>query len=107
MEGVGSYKIRAAKGESLYKPVITLVYTSLSGSNTWALYKCVPEHIRERFDVELVAQDNSVNYYGTVMNSDVVVVTGNYNLDKKLFNPDQIVIDLCARFPLEKYGVCR
>ncbi len=105
LEGVGSYKIRAAKGEYLYKPVITLVYTSLSGSNTWALYKCVPEYIKEQFDVELVVQDNSANYYGTVMNSDVVVVTeGNYNLDKKLFNPDQIVIDLWHGFPLKSMG---
>ena len=105
LEGVGSYKIRAAKGEYLYKPVITLVYTSLSGSNTWALYKCVPEYIKGRFDVELVVQDNSANYYGTVMNSDVVVVTeGNYNLDKKLFNPDQIVIDLWHGFPLKSMG---
>jgi len=87
------------------KKKICLVYTNLSGSNTIALYKLIPEDIREEFDIKLLKQDLSQEYFKELIDSDAVVVTeGNYLLDKNKFNEKQLVIDTWHGFPLKAMG---
>lgn len=84
---------------------ITLVYTSYSGSNTVALYKKMPKEIKNEYVVELIQQQSTSNYVQNLVSSDVVVLTeGNYFLNKKKFNPNQLIIDLWHGFPLKAMG---
>ena len=105
LRGVDVYREMIASNKPLYRPLITLVQTSYSGCNARALFKNIPERVARQFTVELIKQSNSLEYYSKVMNSDVVVVTeGNYNLNKSMCNPNQIVVDLWHGFPLKAMG---
>ncbi|ONG88279.1 hypothetical protein BKK40_22810 [Bacillus cereus] len=84
---------------------ITLVYTSNSGSNTIALYKNIPSKLKDEYKIELIQQEMTDEYIQKMLSSDVVVITeGNYFLNKKMFNPEQIIIDLWHGFPLKAMG---
>ncbi|ACJ34929.1 CDP-glycerol glycerophosphotransferase family protein [Anoxybacillus flavithermus] len=87
------------------KKNISLVYTNLSGMNTVALYKLIPENIKDEFNVKLIKQNLSSEYFKQLMDSDVVVVTeGNYLLNKKELNKSQLVVDTWHGFPLKAMG---
>lgn len=87
------------------RPKVSLVYTSVSGSNTIALYKHVPKRILEHLDVHLVCQTTNKEFVETIASSDVVVITeGNYHFNKADLNPNQVVIDLWHGFPLKTIG---
>ncbi|MGE7272711.1 CDP-glycerol:glycerophosphate glycerophosphotransferase [Brevibacillus panacihumi] len=87
------------------KQKITLVYTSLSGANTIALYKMAPYHILNKYDVRLIPQQITEEYLMKIAESDVVVITeGNYPIDKKILNKKQVVVDLWHGFPMKKMG---
>lgn len=87
------------------KKNISLVYTNLSGMNTVAMYKLMPENIKDEFNVKLIKQNLSPEYFKQLMDSDVVVVTeGNYLLSKKELNKNQLVVDTWHGFPLKAMG---
>ncbi|ARO64138.1 Uncharacterized protein B5E39_1701 [Bacillus cereus] len=87
------------------KKKITLVYTSNSGSNTIALYKNIPSKVKDKHTIELIRQEMTDEYIQKIVSSDVVVITeGNYFLNKKMFNPQQIIIDLWHGFPMKAMG---
>ncbi|HDR6273082.1 bifunctional glycosyltransferase/CDP-glycerol:glycerophosphate glycerophosphotransferase [Bacillus cereus group sp. MYBK40-2] len=85
------------------KPKILLTYRNFSGCNTLALYKSIPNNIRQHFDIELIlVNDVSNEYTKKIIESDIVVTTNmEYNFNKQQFNPNQIVIDLWHGFPLK------
>lgn len=80
---------------------ISLVYNSHSGSNTIALFKLMPSHIRERYEVQLVRFTGGFRHQLEILDSDLVVTThGNQCLD-----PDQLQLDLWHGFPLKAIGL--
>ncbi|NSW90067.1 MAG: CDP-glycerol glycerophosphotransferase family protein [Firmicutes bacterium] len=99
LAGVNDYKKRATS------KVITLVNTNYSGSNNIAMYKLIPEKIKDKYYVELVNQDNSYSFFYKIITSNVVITTeGNYHFNKELFNRKQLVIDLWHGFPIKSMG---
>ncbi|MGZ0051797.1 CDP-glycerol glycerophosphotransferase family protein [Brevibacillus gelatini] len=87
------------------KPKITLIYTSLSGANTIALYKMAPDHVLNNYDVRLIPQQITEEYLTEIAKSDVVVITeGNYPIDKEILNKKQVVIELWHGFALKTMG---
>jgi len=88
-----------------HKKEVSLVYTNNSGSNTFALYKMLPESINEQFSVNLLKQTNSQDYLDKIIKSDVLVITeGNIIINKNDYNPKQKIIDLWHGFPLKAMG---
>lgn len=85
------------------QPKILLTYRNLSGCNTLALYKSIPNNILQHFDVEFVLVNDVTNEYTKkIIESDIVITTNmEYNFNKQQFNPNQIVIDLWHGFPLK------
>ncbi|CAI9385716.1 MULTISPECIES: CDP-glycerol glycerophosphotransferase family protein [Bacillaceae] len=87
------------------KKKILLVKTNNSGSNTLALFKDIPEVIKNNFDIELVTQNTSENYQYKVKNADILVLTeANVTIRKKYANTNQIIIELWHGFPLKSMG---
>ncbi|KFZ32214.1 hypothetical protein JS44_14930 [Anoxybacillus flavithermus] len=71
------------------------------------MYKLIPEDIKDEFDIKLLKQDLSQEYFKELIDSDAVVVTeGNYLLDKI-----SLMKTTCYRYmawvPIESYGFCR
>jgi len=99
INGVQRYKLKnKAKN-------ITLVNTNYSGSNSYAMFKLMPEHIKDKYFIEKMDQNNNNDFINTIASSDVVVVTeGNYHFNKNIINKNQIVIDLWHGFPLKAMG---
>lgn len=99
INGVQRYKLKnKAKN-------ITLVNTNYSGSNSYAMFKLMPEHIKDKYFIEIMDQNNSNDFINAIVSSDVVVVTeGNYHFNKNIINKNQIVIDLWHGFPLKAMG---
>ncbi|WP_163144142.1 CDP-glycerol glycerophosphotransferase family protein [Bacillus sp. 22-7] len=84
---------------------ISLIYTNFSGSNSIALYKNIPDIIKNEYNIELLKQTNEEDFYTKIINSDMVITTeGNFILDKKYYYPDQKVIELWHGFPLKSMG---
>ena len=82
------------------KDLITMVYRTYSGSNTVALYKLMPEKVAERFDIKLVMQDNSEEYFKALGESRMIVTThGGFKSSS-----DQICVDLWHGVPLKTIG---
>ncbi|MBE6044716.1 MAG: glycosyltransferase [Clostridium thermopalmarium] len=89
----------------LTKKQVTLVYRTYSGSNTIALYKLIPEYIKNKYNVNLIKETNTQEYLERIYYSDLVVTThGNYLLDKRKLNKKQKVIDLWHGFPIKAIG---
>lgn len=87
------------------KKRIILVQRSNSGSNTYSIYKHMPEYIKESYDVKLVRENNSEEYIKLLLNSDVVVCThGNYIIRKEYKNPKTKVVDLWHGLPTKTIG---
>lgn len=88
------------------KKKISLVYTSLSGSNTIALYKTSNRYIKNsKYDIDLVPGDMSARSINAICDSDIAVFTeGNYPLKSKPRKNMPIVIDLWHGFPLKAMG---
>jgi CDP-glycerol glycerophosphotransferase (TagB/SpsB family) len=101
LNGVNRYKNRV----TLKRKNISLVYTSLSGSNTIALYKLASKYIREKYNISLVLGDLSSESIEAISNSDVAIFTdGNFPLKSKYKDKLPIVIDLWHGFPLKAMG---
>jgi|GEM_PF-200621 len=84
---------------------ITLVNTSYSGSNNIAMWKLVPEYIKDKYYIEIIQQSHNSEYFNKIMSSDVVIMTeGNYHFNKDVFNKEQLVIDLWHGFPFKAMG---
>jgi len=76
---------------------ISLIRSNNSGSNTFALYKMIPEKIMEKYNVVLINENNKEkNYYLDLIKSKLVVHThSNY------FDSTQINVHLWHGFPLK------
>lgn len=83
------------------KPRIALVYNSHSGSNTLALYKLIPNDLREHYDVRLVKQTSGFEFQVEMLDSDLVVTTHGQT---RLF-PIQPNLELWHGFPLKALGL--
>lgn len=85
------------------KPKVLLTYRNFSGCNTLALYKNIPNHVKENFEVEFVLGDTiTEEYTKKITESDIIITTNmEYPFNKDDFNPKQIVIDLWHGFPLK------
>lgn len=65
----------------------------------------MPKDIKAEFDIRLIKQNLSSEYFKEIIESDAVIVTeGNYLLDKKKFNGKQLVVDTWHGFPLKAMG---
>lgn len=93
-------------GPVLYKkkPKIILTYREFSGCNTLALYKSVPDHIRQSCNVELVSgKEMTAEYVRKIEESDIVVTTNmEYPFGRYNYDPGKIVLDLWHGFPLKR-----
>ena len=82
------------------KDLITMVYRKYSGYNTVALYKIIPEKFDERFQIKLVIQENSEEYFKALGESRMIVTThGGFKSSS-----DQICVDLWHGVPLKTIG---
>ena len=105
LDGVIEYKQKNRMEISTLKKTVSLVYMNLSGSNTVALYKLMPQCIKNKYYIQLVKYEKSYDYYRKIIDSDLILITeANYLLKKELFNKNQIVIDLWHGFPLKAMG---
>lgn len=88
-----------------FKKVILLIHKDYSGSNTYALYKKIPQHIKEKFDVKIIRQTLDYNYVRMVMEADIIITTeANVAIPKEVYNGNQIIIDLWHGFPIKSMG---
>ncbi|SHH27377.1 CDP-glycerol glycerophosphotransferase, TagB/SpsB family [Thermosyntropha lipolytica DSM 11003] len=102
LEGIPNYRLGKFNFD---KRKIALVYTNLSGSNTIALYKMMPKKIRDKYDISIIQQNMSANFYSTILSSDLAIFTeGNYPFIKKFHINRPIVIDLWHGFPIKAMG---
>jgi CDP-glycerol glycerophosphotransferase (TagB/SpsB family) len=84
---------------------MVLVARNSSGSNTYALSKTIPEAIADAFEVELLQQQETPEFQEKVKAADVLVITeANIKYNKKLYNPNQLIIDTWHGFPLKAMG---
>ena len=76
---------------------IVLIMSNNSGSNTYALYKMIPDEINKKYEVVLINEKNrDNNYYLDLFESKLVVHThSNY------FDDTQINVQLWHGFPLK------
>ncbi|SDC11938.1 CDP-glycerol glycerophosphotransferase, TagB/SpsB family [Terribacillus halophilus] len=112
----GTWKIDQLKREAPYRPEeqsisptgrkkLVMVARNSSGSNTYALAKHIPEAIHESFDAELLQQQETQEYQEKVKAADVLIITeANIRHNKKLYNPNQLIIDTWHGFPLKAMG---
>jgi len=78
------------------KKKITLFKTSSSGSNTFILYKNIPDQIKHKYEIRL-ADLKDIRTDPTIVQSDVFITThGEYPS-----SPDKINIELWHGFPLK------
>jgi len=89
------------QGAASSRPRIALVYNSHSGSNTLALYKLTPDHLRVKYDVRLVRQTSGFEFQVEMLDSDLVVTTHG---QPRLF-PAQPNLELWHGFPLKAMGL--
>lgn len=76
---------------------ISLLVENNSGSNTLALYKLMPEYIREKYDIRFLAKsDTDRGYYYDLITSKMVVSTHDMAYDR-----DQLNIQLWHGCPLK------
>lgn len=84
---------------------LVMVARNSSGSNTYALAKHIPESIHDTFDVELLQQQETQEFQEKVKAAEVLVITeANIKHNKKLYNPNQLIIDTWHGFPLKAMG---
>ncbi|PAD22771.1 CDP-glycerol glycerophosphotransferase family protein [Terribacillus saccharophilus] len=84
---------------------LVMVARNSSGSNTYAMAKHIPDSIQEAFDVELLQQQETQEFQEKVKAADVLVITeANIKHKKKLYNPNQLIIDTWHGFPLKAMG---
>ncbi|WP_448163016.1 CDP-glycerol glycerophosphotransferase family protein [Bacillus mobilis] len=84
---------------------VTLVYTPNNASNIITLYRRIPRVLKRIYEFELIEHQLTDDYIRKITLSDIVVITeDNYLLNKKKFNPSQIIISLSDGFPLEVKG---
>ncbi|SNZ05163.1 CDP-glycerol glycerophosphotransferase, TagB/SpsB family [Terribacillus aidingensis] len=112
----GSWKIDQIHRDASYRPEersialegrkkMVLVARNSSGSNTYALSKNIPKAIEDAFEVELLHQQETQEFQEKVKAADVLVITeANIKHNKKLYNPNQLVIDTWHGFPLKAMG---
>lgn len=85
--------------------VLLVTTANSSSSNTVALYKNMPTHISESFEVEIAEQRLTDEYYQKVLHADILVLTeANVIFDKEQYTPNQTIIDLWHGFPLKAMG---
>lgn len=102
LKGVEKFKERCSRGEYCLKKNICLICENFSGSNTIALFKLMPQYIKDKYNIYIIKQVICDEYFDTIMKSDLVILTeGNYPFLKKTFNSKQKVIDLWHGFPLK------
>mgnify|MGYP003900563027 CR=1 FL=1 len=102
LKGVVDYR---KNGFMVNRKKIALVYTNLSGSNTVALYKMMPERIKGKYDVIIVQYSINTDFHSVVLSSDLAIFTeGNYPFNRKLKENKPIVIDLWHGFPIKAMG---
>lgn len=76
---------------------ISLITNNNSGSNTYALYKLIPEEFLNKFEITLInEQKKENNYYLDLIQSQLLIHTHSNN-----FNPEQYNIQLWHGFPLK------
>jgi CDP-glycerol glycerophosphotransferase (TagB/SpsB family) len=112
----GTWKIDQLHREAPYRPEkqsialegrkkMVLVARNSSGSNTYALSKNIPKAIADAFEVELLQQQETQEFQEKVKAADVLVITeANIKHNKKLYNPNQLIIDTWHGFPLKAMG---
>ncbi|WP_175073652.1 CDP-glycerol glycerophosphotransferase family protein [Terribacillus sp. AE2B 122] len=92
-----------AKGEGRKR--LALIARNSSGSNTYALNKNIPKDISKVFDVELLLQQETQDFLDKVASADVLIITeANIKHNKRLYNPNQLIIDTWHGFPLKAMG---
>lgn len=102
LKGISKYR---KYNTPINKKSISLIYTSLSGSNTVALYKLLGNELREKYEINLVPGDLSVNSMSAIMNSDLAIFTeGNFPFHTKSSTNTPIVMDLWHGFPIKAMG---
>lgn len=102
LAGVADFKI---KGFDVNKKKIALVYTNLSGSNAVALYKMMPERIKEKYDIIINQYNLTADFSNAILSSDLAIFTeGNYPFNRKFYGNKPIVIDLWHGFPIKAMG---
>lgn len=102
LKGVANYR---RNGFKVNKKKIALVYTNLSGSNTVALYKMMPEHIKCKYDIVITQYSTTADFRSVILSSDLAIFTeGNYPFNRKLTENRPIVIDLWHGFPIKAMG---
>ena len=82
------------------RKLITLVYRTYCGSNTVALYKLVPEKLADEYDIRLVVQNSSDDFYNLIGASNMIVTT--HGCIKSI--RDQISAELWHGIPLKTIG---
>lgn len=88
-----------------FKKVILLIHKDFSGSNTYALYKNIPDSIKENYDVKIIRQTLDLNYTRSIMEADILILTeANIYIPKSIYNSNQIIIDLWHGFPIKSMG---
>ncbi|MFP7492366.1 CDP-glycerol glycerophosphotransferase family protein [Terribacillus saccharophilus] len=112
----GTWKIDQLHREAPYRPEelaisengrkkLVMVARNSSGSNTYAMSKHIPASIQESFDVELLLQQETQEFQEKVKAADVLIITeANIKHNKKLYNPNQLIIDTWHGFPLKAMG---
>lgn len=112
----GTWKIDQLHREAPYRPdelsvsstgrkKLVMVARNSSGSNTYALAKYIPDAIQESFDVELLQQQETQEFQEKVKAANVLIITeANIKHSKKLYNPNQLIIDTWHGFPLKAMG---
>jgi CDP-glycerol glycerophosphotransferase (TagB/SpsB family) len=112
----GIWKIDQLNRDATYRPEkqsitlegrkkMVLVARNSSGSNTYALSKTIPKAIADAFEVELLQQQETPEFQEKVKAADVLVITeANIKHNKKLYNPNQLIIDTWHGFPLKAMG---
>lgn len=80
---------------------ITLITGHLSGSNTAILYKLMPEHIEQKYDIQLVSEHALANFEEELIDSDVFITTHGY----VPYVEGKIYIELWHGFPLKAMGL--
>ncbi|HPV01404.1 MAG TPA: CDP-glycerol glycerophosphotransferase family protein [Clostridiales bacterium] len=82
------------------RKLITLVYRTYCGSNTVALYKLVPEKLADEYDIRLVVQNSSDDFYNLIGASNMIVTTHGCIKSRR----DQISAELWHGIPLKTIG---
>ncbi|WOD63679.1 CDP-glycerol glycerophosphotransferase family protein [Niallia taxi] len=99
------YPIESRPKKERKQKVLLVTTSNSSSSNTAALYKNMPKHISDSFEVEITEQRLTDEYYQKVLAADILVLTeANVIFDKEQNVPNQTIIDLWHGFPLKAMG---